>query len=410
MFSSPTWSSYLTHTLSSLLRSAQIPLTAYVHHFGNPPTAGSPAAVGANTFHALCPESARVVVGLEGPSLSSVDWQRLSSSSWKAGQFVPASVLGGPRGSHLTMPERLDRLREVLEVYEAERCLEIKGDLLDAISAGIPTSAGLFETLKASEVVRAWRWGPSIEHGIKHSVETLVEAGGVVVGEGTGRVVGIGGVVLGNKGKKISPLANEGLVDAGHDARPDVLVGLLGLHLPTLTYAHCSSLSSSLANFTAFASSPSLSDRFPTISPSLSVHARKTIYLDHCAPSIERVLARSARIKREHPRLHTLLISMEGEDGVGGAFTDRRRWREILTRPEAEGGGGWDKGRVFFENDLVSPSTFSWGGLRELGVGVSMELLRRAEVFIGSGFAPLTSNVVMLRQRDARPVDTTRFW
>ena len=336
VFSTPTWTSFLSHSLSSLLKSAEIPLTAYVRHFGNPPTATFPATVGANTFESACPQSDRVVVGLEGPSLTSAAWHALAQrASWKQSQFVPASALGG--GEWSTMLGRMDRLREMLETHETERCLEIRGDVWETLSSDISTSAGLWESVKASEVVRAWKWGPSIEHGIKHAVDKLVGAGGVLVGEGTGRVVGIGGVVLGGKAKKTKTdgagPSTEAVADAGLDPRPDVLVGLLGLHLPTIIYSHCSALSSSLANFTSFASSPSLSDRFPTLSPTVTPHGRRTVYLDHCAPSVERVLARSARIRREHPRLRSVVVSMESEDGVGGAYLGRRRWQEILTRP-----------------------------------------------------------------------------
>lgn len=47
--------------------------------------------------------------------------------------------------------------------------------------------------------------------------------------------------------------------------------------------------------------------------------------------------------------------------------------------PESEGGGGWE--RVYFEGDL---GIDAWR-MKELGTGVSMELMRRSEVFIGNG-------------------------
>ncbi|KAL7408783.1 hypothetical protein BDY24DRAFT_405421 [Mrakia frigida] len=383
-----------------------IPFTAFLNHFlASPnPKSSSPGTISLEDYEQICPESERVVLGLQTPTHTRLVWEKeLAEGKWRKGskELVP---LPSP-GDNVGVDERLLVLGGFMESWKDERCLEIKGDLVEFLLANGGDVVGedeLWDVLKNSEGVKGWKWGERIVNGVNKAVESLVGGGGVVVGAGTGASVGVAGVVLGKKGGATGAAVEDSGAagGAGGLEKPEVLVGLLAVHIPQILSSQCEAFSSSTSNFTSFSRSPVLSDRFPPISPALSQHGKDTIYFDHCAPSIERVLARSGRLRREHPRLRSLFVGGMAEAG----WRERKRWKEAFEKAESEGGGGWE--RVYFEGDL---GINSWG-MKELGTGVSMELMRRSEVFIGNGFSSLTSNVVMLRQRDSRPLDTTRFW
>ena len=118
-----------------------------------------------------------------------------------------------------------------MESWKEERCLEIKGDLMEFLLANGGDVVGeeeLWEVLKGSEGVKGWKWGERIVNGVNKAVESLVAGGGVVLGAGTGASVGVAGVVLGKKVGMNVGSEEVGAGGMGGVEKPEVLVGLLG--------------------------------------------------------------------------------------------------------------------------------------------------------------------------------------
>lgn len=349
------------------LHSPTIPLTAFLQHFLVPQS----NTISAETYERICPPGNRVVLGLETPSRMHSVWERERfEGKWTKG--MKELVLLPKDPENVGLITRMNTIADTLESWKHERCVEVKGDLVEHLLASAGTTLGegeLWEALKGSEGVKAWKWGERVSLGVKSAVETLV-AGGVVVGAAKAENAAPAGLVLGKKGSGVAEEVASG--PGGAVRKPKVLVGLMcesslaslrvrltltlsrssdplfatALHLPLLPRSLCHKAAATKSNFTTFSASPILSDRFPSLSKDLSPHGRETIYLDHCDPPIDRVIHRSGRLRREHPRLRTLFVS--GMEKVG--WRERSIWREafekagesaLLLCPSLMGEKGW---------------------------------------------------------------------
>jgi len=117
-----------------------------------------------------------------------------------------------------------------METWKDERCLEIKGDLVEFLLArggGETGEEELWDVLKVSEGVRGWKWGSRIDAVVNKAVETLVQRGGVVVSARTGATAGVAGVAVGRK-KVAATTTTKDVKATGELTKPEVLVGLLG--------------------------------------------------------------------------------------------------------------------------------------------------------------------------------------
>jgi hypothetical protein len=144
--------------------------------------------------------------------------------------------------------------------------------------------------------------------------------------------------------------------------------------------------------------------------PDMVEATRMGLYRAKCVPEILEIISRARRMRKNHPLLRVLYILTDADDG----------WVEEVRRWLAS--EGWD--RVWVGSADVYPG---WGE-REVGVGVDMEVARRAGVFVGNGvraykliqkgravvdsrqFSTTSSNIVLLRQRDGIHPDLTQFW
>lgn len=144
--------------------------------------------------------------------------------------------------------------------------------------------------------------------------------------------------------------------------------------------------------FTTWATLPILKS---TIFPPALNPINQTSVIEHCYPTLERILATIDAHIRAKPHLRTIHVLHDGAWDHPLVYAQHYRLSAALTNPTRAKAAGWEGGpmkRVTHSGQVP----IRWGEA-DWAVTVDMELARRAEVFVGNGFSSLSTQVVALR-------------
>ena len=158
---------------------------------------------------------------------------------------------------------------------------------------------------------------------------------------------------------------------------------------------HCKYLGETRQGFTTWVTLPTLQ---PSVLPPKLDPSNATIVMDHCYPSLNRILDSISKQARDRPHLRTLHVLHDGAWDHPTVYLQYYKLAEALKNPEWARRAGW-KGGPMLRVTHSAEVPIRWGE-RDWSVCVDVELGRRAEVFIGNGFSSLTSQVVALRLSD----------
>jgi hypothetical protein len=155
---------------------------------------------------------------------------------------------------------------------------------------------------------------------------------------------------------------------------------------------HCKILGERHEGTTTWATLPFLQPAmFP---PSLDI-SNATSIMQHCYPTLYRILDAVSHQARSHPHLRTLHVLHDGTWDHPLVYLQYYKLAEALKNTAWAEKQGWKNGpmlRVTHSGDL--PIT---KGERDWSVCVDVELGRRAEVFIGNGYSSLSTQIIALR-------------
>lgn len=101
--------------------------------------------------------------------------------------------------------------------------------------------------------------------------------------------------------------------------------------------------------------------------PGMVEATRLGLYRAKCYPPILEVIARTRRMRKNHPLLKSVYLLTDGDDAY---IAEMRMWLSSE---------GWDRVWVGSKDVYVDKED------REVGVAVDMEVARRAGVFVGNG-------------------------
>ena len=158
---------------------------------------------------------------------------------------------------------------------------------------------------------------------------------------------------------------------------------------------HCKYLFETRQGFTTWATLPILQQS--VLLPKLDPHNATTV-MNHCYPSLYRILDSISKQAHDRPHLRTLHVLHDGAWDHPTVYLQYYKLAEALKNPEWARRAGWKGGpmvRVTHSGEVP----IQWGE-RDWSVCVDVELGRHAEVFIGNGFSSLTTQVIALRLSD----------
>ncbi|KAI0288655.1 hypothetical protein BC826DRAFT_915561 [Russula brevipes] len=177
------------------------------------------------------------------------------------------------------------------------------------------------------------------------------------------------------------------------------LSGLLALHIRRGDYVdHCKFLALYNAHYMGFNEFPGLPDKY---APPDESEQRQLWYSKHCLPNIEQIVARVREVRAS-------LLPTTRLTRVYALTNGRPEWLEELKDALRE-----DARREGFDpwvNIGTSRDLRLTKEQRHNAQAMDMAVGQRAEVFVGTGFSSMTSNVVMLRAAQGAPWEKTHFW
>lgn len=182
----------------------------------------------------------------------------------------------------------------------------------------------------------------------------------------------------------------------------------MALHLRRGDFGgHCKILAERHEGTTTWATLPFLQSAL--LPPSLDT-LNATSVMQHCYPSLYRILDAVSHQARSHPHLRTLHILHDGAWDHPTVYLQYYKLAEALKNTAWAEKEGWKNGpmlRVTHSGDVPIAK-----GERDWSVCVDVELARRAEVFIGNGYSSLSTQVIALRLgADGGSVeDVTLIW
>ncbi|KAJ3735656.1 hypothetical protein DFJ43DRAFT_990967 [Lentinula guzmanii] len=162
----------------------------------------------------------------------------------------------------------------------------------------------------------------------------------------------------------------------------------IALHLHRKEFLeHCKTAAQQHLGFMNWANLPAVLST--TLPPRLNPGNDSSV-MEHCSPSLSRVMDAIDRQVRRKPYLRSVHII---HDGV--ASTDLRKLENALKNPGRAQRAGWTYGPIksLTHSAMVPHEPEEVDFL----VGADVELARRAEVFIGNGYSSLSSYIVALR-------------
>lgn len=201
----------------------------------------------------------------------------------------------------------------------------------------------------------------------------------------------------------------------GRDSRVnETMAGLLAIHVRRGDFlAHCRFLASRNSDWNVFNSFPELPDKYDKVhsDPRLSPENHKA-YMDHCYPSVERIVEKVKTVREESREpLEYLYIMTNGD--ASWVSDLKVALREL---------GGWKHIGSALDLSLTWEQKF-------VAQALDMLVAQRAQVFIGNGvsgsfvrcagwdliresqqWSSLSSNIVMLRTVDGLQPEGNRFW
>lgn len=308
-------------------RSARIPLPAFVGNVinGFEQFYHTPRAVSADFFSSVCPRSRQQVLTLRSPT-------------------DPTGVLDLSREGEA----RIAQLKDALVANE-HGCVRIRGDVFDDEYFESSAPLDIVDNLIKSPVLQHFTVSPSVLEIVNTLIPTIAPT---------------------------SPLYDLDTSDAYYRAHKDGAPHtsqwkhVLALHIrrgPEWV-ASCAAKGGRAAPFAGFNKLPLLPGNENVPPPADMVEAsRLGLYTAKCLPEITAVIARARRMRKNHPLLRSIYIATDGPE----------EWVEELRSWLIS--DAWD--RVVVGQTDVYPG---WDE-RELGVGVDMEVARRAGVFVGNG-------------------------
>ncbi|KAF8971133.1 hypothetical protein BDZ97DRAFT_1341378 [Flammula alnicola] len=155
---------------------------------------------------------------------------------------------------------------------------------------------------------------------------------------------------------------------------------------------HCKYLAETRQGFTTWATLPLLEPAI--LPPKLDIYNATTV-MDHCYPSLRRILSAISYQARDRPHLRTLHVLHDGAWDHPTVYLQFYKLAEALTNSDWAQQQGW-KGGPMLRVTHSAEVPIKWGE-RDLSVCVDVELASRAEVFIGNGYSSLSTQVVALR-------------
>ena len=155
---------------------------------------------------------------------------------------------------------------------------------------------------------------------------------------------------------------------------------------------HCKILGERHEGTTTWATLPFLQPAmFP---PSLDISNHSSI-MQHCYPTLYRILDAVSHQARSHPHLRRLHVLHDGAWDHPLVYQQYYQLAEALKNTAWTKKQGWKNGpmlRVTHSGDVPISR-----GERDYSVCVDVELGRRAEVFIGNGYSSFSTQIVALR-------------
>jgi len=175
--------------------------------------------------------------------------------------------------------------------------------------------------------------------------------------------------------------------------RTDVGEPYMALHLRRGDFEnHCNGLAQSHTGFTTWATLPLLT---ASIFPPVLDSRNQTSILEHCYPTMSRILNVIDFHARARPRLRSLHVLHDGAWDHPLVYAQEYQLQSVLKSPKRALAQGWANGpmkRVTHSGLLP----IRWGE-GDWAVAVDVELGRRADIFIGNGFSSLSTQIIALR-------------
>ncbi|KAJ7703221.1 hypothetical protein B0H17DRAFT_1042316 [Mycena rosella] len=193
------------------------------------------------------------------------------------------------------------------------------------------------------------------------------------------------------------------ILDIAERARPTE--PYMALHLRRGDFEdHCRGLASSQTGFTTWATLPGLNDAvFP---PSLDP-TNYTSVMEHCYPSLRRILDAIDSQARANPHINGLHVLHDGAWDHPLVYLQYFKLEAAVKSPARILRAGWKGGPM---KVVTHSGTLPVGrGESDWAVAVDVELAIKASVFIGNGYSSLSSQIVALRlaKDRARTADIT---
>lgn len=117
--------------------------------------------------------------------------------------------------------------------------------------------------------------------------------------------------------------------------------------------------------------------------------------MEHCYPSLHRILSAITSQALKNPTIRTIHILHDGAWDHPSVYLQYYKLTAALTNADWATKQGWPNGPMTKVTHTADIS-IRWGE-HDWAVSVDVELARRASVFIGNGYSSLTTQVVALR-------------
>ncbi|GJJ14888.1 hypothetical protein Clacol_009157 [Clathrus columnatus] len=166
---------------------------------------------------------------------------------------------------------------------------------------------------------------------------------------------------------------------------------------------HCEHLAFKKIGFTTWATLPILQ---PSVFPPSIVPSNMSSVIEHCYPSITRILSAITLQAKRHPEARKLLILHDGTLDHPLVYVDLYRIRAALTSEVWTQQQGWQNGPM---KQISTTEGFIGWGEHDWMVCVDVELARRSTAFIGNGFSSLSTQVSALRMADGSSEEDITF-
>jgi len=155
---------------------------------------------------------------------------------------------------------------------------------------------------------------------------------------------------------------------------------------------HCNHLATTRQGFTTWATLPELQSSI--LDPVLDT-ANSTSVLQHCYPSLYRILDAVSHQARRNPEIRTLHVLHDGAWDHPLVYLQFHKLAHALRNAQWAKDAGWTNGPIL--QITQSSDVPIQRGERDWSVCVDVELARRAAVFIGNGYSSLSTQIVALR-------------